>query len=327
MLKKTVALGVCAISLMIGISSGHAEENVVIDMSVLDSLGAPTSAAVSSSKPLFPTVKKKTVKPKAKVKKAKKAKTVKAPEVKVEAPKPEVVAPEVKVETPKPEVVVPEVKVEAPKPEVVTPEVKVEAPKPEVVTPEIKVEAPKPEVVTPEVRVEAPKPEVVAPEVKVETPKSEVVAPEVKVETPKPEVVASEAKVETPKPEVVVPEVKTEVPKREVIISQPQANQASQTGIITFAPDQSDLNDAQKRIIDDTLASFQNPKVNKMSIISYSLSGGENVFQNKRISLNRAVNTRSYLLEKGYKNFSIKIINIEADDDRINTVSLTELKK
>lgn len=215
MLKKTVALGVCAISLMIGISSGHAEENVVIDMSVLDSLGAPSSAAVSSSKPLFPTVKKKTAKPKAKVKKAKKAKAVKAPEVKVETPKPEVVAPEVKVET----------------------------------------------------------------------------------------------------------------PKREVVISQPQANQASQTGIITFAADQSDLNDAQKKIIDDTLASFQNPKVNKMSIISYSISGGENVFQNKRISLNRAVNTRSYLLEKGYKNFSIKIINVEADDNRINTVSLTELKK
>ncbi len=299
MLKKTVALGVCAISLMIGISSGHAEENVVIDMSVLDSLGAPTSAAVSSSKPLFPTVKKKTVKPKAKVKKAKKAKTVKAPEVKVEAPKPEVVAPEVKVETPKPEVVAPEVKVETPKPEVVAPEIKVEASKPEVVAPEVKVEAPKPE----------------------------VVAPEVKVETPKPEVVVPEVKVEAPKPEVVVPEVKTEAPKREVIISQPQANQASQTGIITFAPDQSDLNDAQKRIIDDTLASFQNPKVNKMSIISYSLSGGENVFQNKRISLNRAVNTRSYLLEKGYKNFSIKIINVEADDNRINTVSLSELKK
>ena len=243
MLKKTVALGVCAISLMIGISSGHAEENVVIDMSVLDSLGAPSSAAVSSSKPLFPTVKKKTAKPKAKVKKAKKAKAVKAPEVKVEAPKPEAVAPEVKVEAPKPEVVVPEVKVEAPKPEVVAPEIKVES------------------------------------------------------------------------------------PKREVAISQPQANQASQTGIITFAADQSDLNDAQKKIIDDTLASFQNPKVNKMSIISYSISGGENVFQNKRISLNRAVNTRSYLLEKGYKNFSIKIINVEADDNRINTVSLTELKK
>ena len=327
MLKKTVALGVCAISLMIGISSGHAEENVVIDMSVLDSLGAPSSAAVSSSKPLFPTVKKKTAKPKAKVKKAKKAKAVKAPEVKVDASKPEAVAPEVKVEAPRPEAVAPEVKVEAPKPEVVAPEVKVEAPKPKAVAPEVKVEAPKPKAVAPEVKVEAPKPEVVVPEVKVETPKPEVVAPEVKVETPKPEVVVPEVKVETPKPEVVAPEIKVESPKREVVISQPQANQASQTGIITFAADQSDLNDAQKKIIDDTLASFQNPKVNKMSIISYSISGGENVFQNKRISLNRAVNTRSYLLEKGYKNFSIKIINVEADDNRINTVSLTELKK
>ena len=107
MLKRTVALGVCAVSLMIGISSGRAEENVVIDMSVLDSLGSP-SATVSRTKPLFPTVKKKSVKPKTKAHKVKKAKTVKAPEVKVEAPKPEVKAPEVKVEAPKPEIKAPD---------------------------------------------------------------------------------------------------------------------------------------------------------------------------------------------------------------------------
>ena len=284
MLKRTVALGVCAVSLMIGISSGRAEENVVIDMSVLDSLGSP-SATVSRTKPLFPTVKKKSVKPKTKAHKVKKAKTVKAPKVKVEAPKPEVEAPEVKVEAPKPEIKAPEVKVEDPKPEVKAPEVKVEAPKPEVKAPEVKVEAPKPEIKAPEVKAEAPKPEVKAPEVKVEAP------------------------------------------KREVIISQPQASRVSKIGIVTFSAEQSELDEPQKKVIDDTLSSFKNPKVNKISIISYNLSGGENVFQNKRISLNRAVNTRSYLLEKGYKNFSIKIINVEADDNRINTVSLTELKK
>lgn len=228
MLKRTVALGVCTVSLMIGISSGRAEENVVIDMSVLDSLGSP-SATVSHTKPLFPTVKKKSVKPKTKAHKVKKAKTVKAPKVKVEAPKPEIKAPEVKAEA--------------------------------------------------------------------------------------------------PKPEVKAPEVKAEAPKREVIISQPQASRVSKIGIVTFSAEQSELDEPQKKVIDETLSSFKNPKVNKISIISYNLSGGENVFQNKRISLNRAVNTRSYLLEKGYKNFSIKIINVEADDDRINTVSLTELKK
>ncbi len=242
MLKRTVALGVCTVSLMIGISSGRAEENVVIDMSVLDSLGSP-SATVSHTKPLFPTVKKKSVKPKTKAHKVKKAKTVKAPKVKVEAPKPEIKAPEVKAEAPKPEVKAPEVKAEA------------------------------------------------------------------------------------PKPEVKAPEVKAEAPKREVIISQPQASRVSKIGIVTFSAEQSELDEPQKKVIDETLSSFKNPKVNKISIISYNLSGGENVFQNKRISLNRAVNTRSYLLEKGYKNFSIKIINVEADDDRINTVSLTELKK
>ena len=112
-----------------------------------------------------------------------------------------------------------------------------------------------------------------------------------------------------------------------MIISQPQASRVSKIGIVTFSAEQSELDEPQKKVIDETLSSFKNPKVNKISIISYNLSGGENVFQNKRISLNRAVNTRSYLLEKGYKNFSIKIINVEADDDRINTVSLTELKK
>ena len=49
------------------------------------------------------------------------------------------------------------------------------------------------------------------------------------------------------------------------------------------------------------------------------------VFRKKRMSLNRAVEIRSYLLGKGYKNFSIKVINVN-EADKNNLVTVVELK-
>lgn len=43
------------------------------------------------------------------------------------------------------------------------------------------------------------------------------------------------------------------------------------------------------------------------------------------MSLNRAVEIRSYLLGKGYKNFSIKVINVN-EADKNNLVTVVELK-
>lgn len=53
----------------------------------------------------------------------------------------------------------------------------------------------------------------------------------------------------------------------------------------------------------------QNP--GKIAIEAYNYDSGEGSFSRKRLSLNRAVAVRSWLLGKGYKSFGIKIINTE----------------
>ncbi len=53
-----------------------------------------------------------------------------------------------------------------------------------------------------------------------------------------------------------------------------------------------------------------------------SVAGG-NDFKNKRLSLNRAVEIRSYLMTRGYKNFGIKIVNTD-NRGKQNTVEVFE---
>ena len=65
---------------------------------------------------------------------------------------------------------------------------------------------------------------------------------------------------------------------------------------------------------------------NKIMILSYKYEDGKDSFKKKRISLNRAIEVRSYLLGKGYKNFSIKVINISGDAEKRNLVEIEELK-
>ena len=60
--------------------------------------------------------------------------------------------------------------------------------------------------------------------------------------------------------------------------------------------------------------------------MAYNYDNGEDVFRKKRQSLNRAIEIRSYLLGKGYKNFSIKVINITDDPAKGNVVEIDELK-
>ena len=75
----------------------------------------------------------------------------------------------------------------------------------------------------------------------------------------------------------------------------------------------------------NTLYVISNTDKNKIAIYAYNLDNGVDTFEKKRISLNRAVNVRGYLIKQGYKNFSIKVVNVEADSDKINTVELEEI--
>lgn len=95
---------------------------------------------------------------------------------------------------------------------------------------------------------------------------------------------------------------------------------------IVFAGEETALNEAQKAQIDAVVDSFADAASNKIAIYSYNLDDGVDTFRKKRQSLNRAVEIRSYLLQKGFKNFSIKVLNVDGSSDKINSVELEELK-
>ncbi len=96
--------------------------------------------------------------------------------------------------------------------------------------------------------------------------------------------------------------------------------------LLIFSPDVDQLTPEQQNQIDLAIANFENPIQNKIAIYAYNLDDGIDTFKKKRISLNRAVAVRSYLLPKGYKNFSIKVINIDETINKANMVELEELK-
>lgn len=118
----------------------------------------------------------------------------------------------------------------------------------------------------------------------------------------------------------VVPLVET-IPAQEVQKPvQPVSNE------IVFAVDSYELSDDDKANLDKLVASFENPHVNKIAIFAFNVDDGKDVFRKKRLSLNRAIEVRSYLLGKGYKNYSIKVVNLEEANGKENKVMVEELK-
>ena len=121
--------------------------------------------------------------------------------------------------------------------------------------------------------------------------------------------------------ENVLPEVKpvvTAVPVKARSVAEVSNN-------IVFADGVFELSEEQRKQIDAVISRFEDPKENKIAIFSYNYDDGEDVFRKKRVSLNRAVEIRSYLLGKGYKNFSIKVINV-SEAAKNNLVTIEELK-
>lgn len=113
-------------------------------------------------------------------------------------------------------------------------------------------------------------------------------------------------------------------PKEELLIKENEKN-IRESEFIRFENDVDELNEAQMLQIDTIVSTYENTPKNKIAIYSYNLDNGVDSFKRKRTSLNRAVNVRSYLLKKGYKNFSIKVININSVSDKQNMVELQEI--
>ena len=112
-----------------------------------------------------------------------------------------------------------------------------------------------------------------------------------------------------------------------LLVEEPAAPQPAQSSghDIVFADGVDELTEAQKQQVDAIIASFADAANHKIAIYSYNLDDGVDAFKKKRQSLNRAVAVRSYLLPKGYKNFSIKVVNVDAASGKANTVELEEL--
>ena len=127
------------------------------------------------------------------------------------------------------------------------------------------------------------------------------------------------------KEEATEPEVQ---PKLLVNTAQEKAQDAEQEamGTIYFAEDADELTEENKAQIDAIIATFADPNKNKIGIYPYNLENGEDSFRKKRTALNRAIATRSYLLSKGYKNYSIKLVNLTEANGKENSVLIEELK-
>ncbi len=120
-----------------------------------------------------------------------------------------------------------------------------------------------------------------------------------------------------------------EKPSLLIDTKQDNASSSSQTEVssdIFFAAESDALLPEDETKIDNIIATFENPQENKIAIFSFNLDDGNDSFRKKRISLNRAIAVRSYLLNKGYKNFSIKVVNLNEANGKENSVHIEELK-
>lgn len=94
---------------------------------------------------------------------------------------------------------------------------------------------------------------------------------------------------------------------------------------LLFEPDVSELSPAQQQQVDEIIASFKDASKNKIAIIAYNQDNGVDSFRKKRLCLDRVVKIRSYLLQKGYKDFAVKVINVDSSSDRANVVEIEEM--
>ncbi|MCX4349181.1 MAG: hypothetical protein OSJ76_05280 [Alphaproteobacteria bacterium] len=347
--KHLIKTSVCALVLL-GAVSAQAADDVYVDLSVLNNL-QPGDSLFVETQPLFPVVKKspvkKAVKKKAKKKAAKKAVPVKVDVEETETGKSIVIAPQApeihqplaneKTEEVKPAepITLPDTSSEAR--EEIAP---VNASLPDNSEPEAaqndaenSVEnapaAEKPEVENnADVTAEMPVPEK-APAVSEEVtakPEPEAAKPEAEpekaVETAAPapvvltqEAAESKATVPAAEPEVIKPLIPVEASAPVPVEGQIMFDD----GDYTVSPQ-----NAEK--IMALINGFEDPQKHKIAIYAYNYDNGENSFKKKKLSLDRATEIRSLLLNKGYKNFSIKVINVTDDAEKRNLVEIEEIK-
>ena len=324
--KRLVMASVCALALQ-GAAFAQAADDVYVDLSVLNNL-QPGDSLFVETQPLFPVVKKAPVKKTVRKKKTPKKTVAPAEPVaeKTPAPKKEEKAIAILPQAPE----IPQPLAEA-KPEPVKPAnpitvaddrepvretvADVDVVRPAETDNGKALSEPKSE------EVSKPAAALIEPAAKVEPAKTEVSVPAAEETAKAPEKAAAVQKAEN------VPAAETEE-KKEIKPLLPVGDKTpAEVGRqIFFADDSFEISPENADKIISLIETFEDPRKHKIAIYAYNYDNGENTFKKKKLSLDRATEIRSLLLNKGYKNFSIKVINITDNPEKRNLVEIEEIK-
>lgn len=326
--KRLVMASVCALALQ-GAAFAQAADDVYVDLSVLNNL-QPGDSLFVETQPLFPVVKKAPVKKTVRKKKTPKKTVAPAEPVaeKTPAPKKEEKAIAILPQAPE----IPQPLAEA-KPEPVKPAnpitvaddrepvretvADVDVVRPAETDNGKALSEPKSE------EVSKPAAALIEPAAKVEPAKTEVSVPAAEETAKAPEKAAAVQEAEN------VPAAETEE-KKEIKPLLPVGDKtpaAAEVGRqIFFADDSFEISPENADKIISLIETFEDPRKHKIAIYAYNYDNGENTFKKKKLSLDRATEIRSLLLNKGYKNFSIKVINITDNPEKRNLVEIEEIK-
>lgn len=332
--KRLVMASVCALALQ-GAAFAQAADDVYVDLSVLNNL-QPGDSLFVETQPLFPVVKKAPVKKTVRKKKTPKKTVAPAKPVaeKTPAPKKEEKAIAILPQAPE----IPQPLAEA-KPEPVKPAnpitvaddrepvretvADVDVVRPAETDNGKALSEPKSE------EVSKPAAALIEPAAKVESAKTEVSVPAAEETAKASEKAAAVQEAENvPAAETAPaaePEEKKEIkPLLPVGDKTPAAAEVGRQ--IFFADDSFEISPENADKIISLIETFEDPRKHKIAIYAYNYDNGENTFKKKKLSLDRATEIRSLLLNKGYKNFSIKVINITDNPEKRNLVEIEEIK-
>ncbi len=326
--KRLVMASVCALALQ-GAAFAQAADDVYVDLSVLNNL-QPGDSLFVETQPLFPVVKKAPVKKTVRKKKTPKKTVAPAKPVaeKTPAPKKEEKAIAILPQAPE----IPQPLAEA-KPEPVKPAnpITVADDREPVRETVADVDVVRPAETDNGKALSEPKSEetskpaaaLIEPAAKVEPAKTEVSVPAAEETAKAPEKAAAVQEAEN------VPAAETEE-KKEIKPLLPVGDKtpaAAEVGRqIFFVDDSFEISPENADKIISLIETFEDPRKHKIAIYAYNYDNGENTFKKKKLSLDRATEIRSLLLNKGYKNFSIKVINITDNPEKRNLVEIEEIK-
>lgn len=326
--KRLVMASVCALALQ-GAAFAQAADDVYVDLSVLNNL-QPGDSLFVETQPLFPVVKKAPVKKTVRKKKTPKKTVAPAKPVaeKTPAPKKEEKAIAILPQAPE----IPQPLAEA-KPEPVKPAnpITVADDREPVRETVADVDVVRPAETDNGKALSEPKSEEVSKPAAalIEPAKTEVSVPAAEETAKAPEKAAAVQEAENVPAAETAPTAEPEE-KKEIKPLLPVGDKTpavAETGRqIFFADDSFEISPENADKIISLIETFEDPRKHKIAIYAYNYDNGENTFKKKKLSLDRATEIRSLLLNKGYKNFSIKVINITDNPEKRNLVEIEEIK-